>query len=224
MCTAREKEAISAYFKLLEKKGAKSGMLYKRSLFLDQFIPLLKNQPLERSSYSKAIEKIIKTIPANIWHDSLNTAREFYPFWMQDIKSIAAFSRQGGFDIQPLKWQPQPTSLKVLTDALKAAKFDATESRHLSAYKQALMDKGANQQLLDNRLNLAKILLLQLKGSPTDDARIYRVAVDVTLPLFKIDENKQLFLLVIREFYQYWIDNPDNNLGSDQGIEVTFID
>jgi hypothetical protein len=86
------------------------------------------------------------------------------------------------------------------------------------------MDKGANQQLLDNRLNLAKILLLQLKGSPTDDARIYRVAVDVTLPLFKIDENKQLFLLVIREFYQYWIDNPDNNLGSDQGIEVTFID
>jgi len=224
MCTAREKEAISAYFKLLEKKGAKSGMLYKRSLFLDQFIPLLKNQPLERSSYSKAIEKIIKTIPADIWHDSLNTAREFYPFWMQDIKSIAAFSRQGGFDIQPLKWQPQPTSLKVLTDALKTAKFDATESRHLSAYQQALMDKGANQQLLDNRLNLAKILLLQLKGSPTDDARIYRVAVDVTLPLFKIDENKQLFLLVIREFYQYWIDNPDNNLGSDQGIEVTFID
>jgi len=224
MCTAREKEAISAYFKLLEKKGAKSGMLYKRSLFLDQFIPLLKNQPLERSSYSKAIERIIKTIPADIWHDSLNTAREFYPFWMQDIKSIAAFSRQGGFDIQPLKWQPQPTSLKVLTDALKTAKFDATESRHLSAYKQALMDKGANQQLMDNRLNLAKILLLQLKGSPTDDARIYRVAVDVTLPLFKIDENKQLFLLVIREFYQYWIDNPDNNLGSDQGIEVTFID
>jgi len=224
MCTAREKEAISAYFKLLEKKGAKSGMLYKRSLFLDQFIPLLKNQPLERSSYSKAIERIIKTIPADIWHDSLNTAREFYPFWMQDIKSIAAFSRQGGFDIQPLKWQPQPTSLKVLTDTLKTAKFDATESRHLGAYKQALMDKGANQQLMDNRLNLAKILLLQLKGSPTDDARIYRVAVDVTLPLFKIDENKQLFLLVIREFYQYWIDNPDNNLGSDQGIEVTFID
>jgi len=29
---------------------------------------------------------------------------------------------------------------------------------------------------------------------------------------------------VIREFYQYWIDNPDKNLGSDQGIEVTFIE
>ncbi|WP_036302621.1 hypothetical protein [Methylotenera sp. L2L1] len=224
MCTAREKEAISAYFKLLEKKGAKSGMLYKRSLFLDQFIPLLKNQPLERSTYSKAIEKVIKTIPADIWHDSLNTAREFYPFWMQDIKAIAAFSRQGGFDIQPLKWQPTPTSLKVLTDHLKTAKYDITDTRLLTTYAEALKNKGANQQLLDNRLNLAKILLLQLKGAPTDDARVYRVAVDVTLPLFKIDENKQLFLLVIREFYQYWIDNPDKNLGSEQGIEVTFID
>jgi hypothetical protein len=142
---------------------------------------------------------------------------------MQDIKAIAAFSRQGGFDIQPLKWQPKPTSLKILTDQLKTAKFDVTETRHLISYTQALKDKGANQQLLDNRLNLAKILLLQLKGAPAGDARVYRVAVDVTLPLFKIDENKQLFLLVIREFYQYWIDNPDNNLGSDQGMEVTFI-
>ncbi|MDP2152661.1 MAG: hypothetical protein Q8J66_03255 [Methylotenera sp.] len=224
MSTAREKEAISAYFKLLEKKGAKSGLLYKRSLFLDQFIPLLKNQPLDRSSYSNAIEKVIKTIPADNWHESLNAAREFYPFWMQDIKAIAAFSRQGGFDIQPLKWQPRPTSLKTLTDQLKTAKFDITETGHLHTYSQALKDKGANQQLLDNRLNLAKILLLQLRGAPTEDARIYRVAVDVTLPLFKIDENMQLFLLVIREFYQYWIDNPDNNLGSDNGIEVTFID
>jgi hypothetical protein len=223
MSNAREKVAISAYFKLLEKKGAKSGVLYKRSLFLDKFIPLLDDQPLERSSYSKAIEKVIKTMPADIWHDSLNTAREFYPFWMQDIKAIAAFSRQGGFDIQPLKWQPKPTSLKILTDQLKTAKFDVTETRHLISYTQALKDKGANQQLLDNRLNLAKILLLQLKGAPAGDARVYRVAVDVTLPLFKIDENKQLFLLVIREFYQYWIDNPDNNLGSDQGMEVTFI-
>jgi hypothetical protein len=39
MSTAREKEAISAYFKLLEKKGAKSGLLYKRSLFLDSLLP-----------------------------------------------------------------------------------------------------------------------------------------------------------------------------------------
>ncbi|TFW71831.1 hypothetical protein C3Y98_07030 [Methylotenera oryzisoli] len=224
MTHSREQEAISAYFKLLEKKGAKSGMLYKRSLFLDQFIPLLQNQALERTSYSKAIEKIIKTLPADIWHDSLNTAREFYPFWMQDIKAIAAFSRQGGFDIQPLKWQPEPTTLKALTDRLNTAKFNVTETRLLTAYTKALKDKGANPQLLDNRVNLAKILLLQLKGAPTDDARVYRVGVDMTLPLFKIDENKQLFLLVIREFYQYWIDNPDKNLGSDQGIEVTFIE
>ena len=224
MTLTREQEAISAYFKLFERKGAKSGMLYKRSLFLDQFTPLLTGQALERTNYSKAIEKLIKGMPADTWHESLNTAREFYPFWTQDIKAIAAFSRQGGFDIQPLSWQPKPTTLKALTDHLSTEKFNVTETRHLIAYTQALKNKDANHQLLDNRINLAKILLLQLRDAPSGDARVYRVAVDVTLPLFKIDENKQLFLLVIREFYQYWIDNPDRNLDTDSSMDVLFID
>ncbi len=217
MIISREKEAISAYFKLLQNKGAKSGMLYKRSLFLDQFAPLLAGKPLERSSYSKAIDAVMKNIPADIWHDSLNTAREFYPFWMQDIKAIAAFSLQGGFDIQPLQWKPAQTTLKSLTNRLKTEKFDVAETRHLLAYTQALADKGADKKMLDTRVNLAKILLLQLKDAPAGDARVYRTAVDLTLPLFQVDETKQLFLFVIREFYNYWIDNehPESNVVQD---------
>lgn len=217
MNIAREKEAISAYFKLLQNKGAKSGMLYKRSLFLDQLAPLLADKRLERASYGKAIDTLMKSIPADIWHESLNTAREFYPFWMQDIKAIAAFSLQGGFDVQPLQWKPVQTTLKSLTNRLKTENFAVAETRHLMAYSQALKDKGADKLLLEMRVNLAKILLLQLKDAPTGDLRVYRTAVDLTLPLFKIDETKQLFLFVIREFYYYWVDNehPETNIVQD---------
>lgn len=217
MKLSREKEAISAYFKLLQNKGAKSGALYKRSLFLDQLAPMLADKPLERSSYSKAIDTLIKNISPDIWHESLNTAREFYPFWMHDIKAIAAFSLQGGFDVQPLEWKPVQTTLKSLTNRLKTEKFNVAEIRHLMSYSQALKDKGANKLLLETRVNLAKILLLQLKGAPTGDLRVYRTAVDLTTPLFTIDETKQLFLFVIREFYYYWNDNenPKSNVVQD---------
>lgn len=211
MEVSREKKAVSAYFKLLEKKGAKSGMLYKRSVFLDKLTPLLENKELERTNYSKAISAAMGDIPAEIWHECLNTAREFYPFWMQDIKAIAAFSLHGGFDVQPLSWAPAQTTLMLLTERLKSEKFDATDVRQLKLYSNALKDKGADQLLLDTRINLAKILLMQLKGAPLGDARVYRTAVDFTLPLFKSDETKQLFLFVVREFYYYWI--GDYSLG-----------
>lgn len=218
MAISREKMAISAYFKLLENKGAKSGMLYKRSLFLDQLTPLLADKELDRTVYSKAINIVMKTIPADIWHESLNTAREFYPFWTHDIKAIAAFSLQGGFDVQPLQWKPEQTTLKSLTDRLKTEKFDVTDARQLKLYSKALLDKGADKLLLDTRINLAKILLIQLKGSPIGDARVYRTAVDLTLPLFKVDESKQLFLYVIREFYYYWVGDyhPESTVEQDR--------
>lgn len=214
---SREKKAVSAYFKLLEKKGAKSGMLYKRSLFLDKLIQLLAGKDINMSVYSNAINSLMKDTPAETWHDCLSTAREFYPFWTQDIKSIAAFSLHGGFDVQPQKWVPEPTTLKSLTDRLESEKFDAADARQLKLYASALKDKGANKLLLDTRLNLAKILLMQLKGAPVGDARVYRTAVDFTLPLFKADETKQLFLFVIREFYFYWVGDyhPETNTEKD---------
>lgn len=207
MGISREKEAISAYFRLLENKGAKGGDLYKRALFLDQFIPLLADKTPDRASYGEAIKIATTQIPAENWHESLNTAREFYPFWTQDIKTIAAFSSQGGFDIHPLQWTPKIATLKSFTDRLKTEKFDSTDARHLAAYARTLKEKGADKALLDTRINLIKILLMQLKDAPIDDARVYRIAVDSILPLFKSDETKQLFLFVIREFYVYWMGN-----------------
>ena len=89
MNITREKEAISAYLKFLQAKGATSGMLYRRSFFLDKLTPILSEKKLDRSEYGQALDDVIKNIPANDWHESLNTAREFYPFWIKDIKVLA---------------------------------------------------------------------------------------------------------------------------------------
>lgn len=209
MNITREKEAISAYLKLLQAKGAATGMLYKHSLFLDKLTVNLAEKTLDRNEYGLALDVVMKAIPAENWHISLNIAREFYPFWMKDIKAIAAFNLHYGFDVQSIQWKPLATSLKSLTESLATEEFDDSESLPLYAYQLALRHNGAEKSLADTRVILAKIILIRLRDAPVKNNKIYRIAIDLTLPLFNMQESKQLFLIVVREFYNFWAGNPD---------------
>jgi hypothetical protein len=208
MNLTREKEAISAYLKLLQAKGATSGTLYKRSLFLDQLSENLADKPLNGTEYGKALDVVINKITGDDWHINLNAAREFYPFWVKDIKAIAAFNLHYGFDIDTIQWKPLPTSLKLLTDSLKSEKFDTSENWPLKAYAQALHDEGADKELIETRVKFAKIILIRLRDAPVKNHKSYRIAVDLTLPLFHNKDIKFLFLAVVREFYHFWTGNP----------------
>ncbi len=212
-----EKETSNAYLKFLQTKGAAAGTLYKRSLFLDQFTGNLAGKPVDRTIYGQALELSLKTISADDKHDCLNTAREFYPFWMGDIKTIAAFELHYGFDIHSIEWKPLPASLKLLTNNLEKIKFEAHESIALNDYSQALYTNGGEKSLVDKRIKLAKILLIRLRDAPVKNNKSYRMAVDMTLPLFNIKEIRHLFLVVVREFYYFWT-------GDQQASNMTLLD
>jgi len=209
MNKTREKEAINAYLKLLQSKGASSALLHRRSLFLDKLSVSLVDLALDGNEYRVAIENIMETIPADDWHECLTAAREFYPFWVKDIKAIAVLNLNPGFDIHPLMWKPDFASLKSLTDSLETEKFDTSENWPLKAYTQALRHEGADLALVDTRIKLAKIIIIRLRSAPEKNHNTYRTAVDLTLPLFNIKQNRRLFLVVVREFYHFWAGNPD---------------
>ncbi|NOU39931.1 MAG: hypothetical protein HOO85_01515 [Methylotenera sp.] len=205
----REKEAISAYLKLLQAKGAASAVLHRRALFLDKLSSGLAAKTLGGGDYRLVIEEVMEIIPADDWHESLTAAREFYPFWIKDIKAIAALNINPGFDIQPSQWKPDHATLKSLTDSLETEKFDTSENWPLKAYTQALRLEGAEQATVDTRVKLAKIILIRLRNAPEKNHKAYRIAVDQTLPLFNIKQTRRLFLVVVREFYHFWTGNPD---------------
>lgn len=209
MNKTREKEAINAYLKLLQTKGASTALLHRRALFLDKLSAGLVDLMLDGNEYRVAIENIMETVPADEWHESLTAAREFFPFWMKDIKAIAALNNNPGFEVHPLEWKPDFASLKSLTDSLVTEKFEASENWPLKAYTQALRYEGAEQALVDTRVKLAKIILMRLRSAPEKNHKTYRTAVDLTLPLFTIKQNRKLFLVVVREFYHFWSGNPD---------------
>lgn len=209
MIPAREQEAVNAYLKLLHTKGASDEVLQKRTAFLEQLCAQLADRILDGTEYRDVIEIVMETMPPEDWHESLNTAREFYPFWVKDFKAIAALSLGAGFDIESSNWKPSQISLKSIWDSLETAKFDTSENWPLKAYTQALRQEGAEQSLVDTRVKLAKVILIRLRDAPAKNHKSYRTAVDLTLPLFSIKQNRRLFLVVVREFYHFWSGNPD---------------
>lgn len=210
MSTNRELEALQAYLKLLEAKGASSAILQNREMFLTQLNGLLLDKILDSTEYREAIEQLMESIPPDDWHDSLTAAREYYPFWIKDFKAIAALSLQSAFEIVPSTWRPiSNTTLKELWERIDTEKFDTSENWPLKAYTQALRFEGAEKSLVDTRVKLAKVILMRLRDAPEKNSITYRTAVDLTLPLFNIKQNRRLFLVVVREFYHFWTGNPD---------------
>lgn len=205
----REQQALEVYIKLLKSKGFGPETFVSRTDFLNELMPLLADKALEGSAYRVALEARMDTVALDDWPESLIIAREYFPFWMGDMKAVANLNQSVKKDALPLDWKPIEVQLVELWHSVDEAKFPRTDSWALKAYTKALRHENADQTLIDTRLKLAKILLVRLKDAPDRENKAYRVTVDATLPLFEIKKNRRLFLVVVREFFHFWAGNPD---------------
>lgn len=205
----REKQAMEVYIKLLTGKGFGPETFVPRVSFLNKLMPLLANKELNGREYRTAIETIMDTIANDDWPESLVVAREYYAFWINDLKAVSLFSKNATEDPLPIDWKPIEVTLSSLWYTVDAEKFGTTDSWALKGYNKALRDENADQSLVDTRLKLAKILLVRLRDAPNKNNKIYRTAVDATLPLFEVKKNRRLFLVVVREFFHFWAGNPE---------------
>jgi len=209
MKKSREQTAMDAYLSLLRSKGVDDRNIEIRSSILNDLCILLVGKVLDGTGYRQVIEQFVEKKPADEWPIILSTAREYFHFWIEDIKSIIEMNHRQAFDKEDGAWKPEPITLNELTEQLKTEKFDSSEMWPLKAYKQALKSAGAGQALVDARTKIVKIALIRLRCSPQKNHQTYRTVVDSTLPLFRIKKSRQLFLEVVREFYHFWSGNPE---------------
>ncbi|MEQ1598033.1 MAG: hypothetical protein ABL880_01570 [Methylotenera sp.] len=205
----REQQALEVYIKLLTSKGFGPDTFVPRVNFLNRLIPLLSDKELNGREYRIAIEELMDSVEEADWPESLTIAREYYPFWLNDLKAVAQLSKNTPKDTLPIDWQPIQVTLSALWHTVDAEKFDTTDSWALKGYTKALRFENADQTLIDTRLKLAKILLVRLRDAPNKDNKFYRTTVDATLPLFEVKKNRRLFLVVVREFFHFWAGNPE---------------
>lgn len=205
----REQQALEVYIKLLTGKGFGPDTFVPRINFLNRFMPLLANKDLNGNGYRIAIEDLMDSVAEDDWPESLVIAREYYPFWLNDLKAVAQLNKNTIADTLPIDWQPKHVALSALWHTVDAEKFDTTDSWALKGYTKALRFENAEQTLIDTRLKLAKIMLVRLRDAPNKSNKVYRTTVDATLPLFEVKKNRRLFLVVVREFFHFWAGNPD---------------
>ena len=204
MSNSREQEARQAYLNLLKAKGVDAATLQHRERFLQALAADLADQPADSMVYRDVVEKHLEQLPRADWPLLLAVAREYFPFWIQDIKAVAAMNAEAGFAPPAISWQPLAQSLQALWDSLDQTQFSTAENWPLKAYRHALRQEGAELDVVETRIKLVR-----LRDAPAQDAKLYRLAVDNTLPLFDMKETRRLFLVVVREFYYFWIGDPE---------------
>lgn len=206
----RELSALEAYLKLMRSKGATEENLAKRASFIRLMFPLLDGQPLDGSIYRDAIDDAMMQRPRDEWPVCLAFAREYFYFWINDLKSIAALHSSGEYEIEPPSGAAHTDeTLKEAWRRLDTERFEVHETWPLQAYKAALREEGAEKSVVETREKLVKLLLLDLRGVSEKNGKTYRVAVDSLLVIFKLPETRRLFLNVVREFYYFWIGDPE---------------
>lgn len=209
MIQPREQQALEVYFKLLTVKGFGPETFVQRTSFLNKLLPLLADKEPGGGEYHLAIEVMMDSVAEEDWPESLVIAREYYPFWINDLKAVAQFNKATTKDQLPIDWKPIQVTLSSLWHTVDQEKFSTTDSWAIKGYTKALRNENADQTLIDTRIKLAKILLVRLKDAPDKSNKIYRTTVDATLPLFEVKKNRRLFLVVVREFFHFWSGNPD---------------
>ena len=206
MSQKNEEKAVSAYIKFLESKQVDADSVAVRAKFVRSLSLLLKGKS-GRADFGKALEMISRIADNIDCHQQMNIAREFYPFWTDDIKMIAAMSESYGYDLSTIRFRSLPTKLEWETIAqLSNEKLSDQEDSLLGQYSQNLQEQKMVETTIQEKIRLARIVLLRLRDIPIHNNITYRLAVDATLPLFAVKELKQRFLQVVREFFYIWIE------------------
>ena len=138
---SREQQALDVYLKLLCSKGFGPETFGPRIAFLNRLIPLLTDKEAHGGVYRAAIETIMEEVVKDEWPESLLIAREYFPFWMNDIKAVTQLNAKVIKDTLPMDWKPKNTLLSELWHSVDQEKFGTTDSWALKGYTKALRNE-----------------------------------------------------------------------------------
>lgn len=205
----RQQTSLEAYLALMKKNGADEANLVRRQALLEKLLPCLVKKPVKGEFFRNAVDEALPLIDKADWPFFMTVVRDFYYFWVNDFKMIAALQKSGNFNANPALPAPPEGTLKTLWAQLATEKFSVSEKWPINAYKAALRDEGIEKEVIEIRAKLAQLLLMQLRKIEGKDGHVYRLAVESMLPVFHKKETLELFIGVVREFFNFWLGDPN---------------
>ncbi|KQT37324.1 MULTISPECIES: hypothetical protein [unclassified Methylophilus] len=201
---SREEDAQRAYVKLLTGQGVSQRVLIQREFTIIRLGAFLKDIPCSGTAYRHAVDRFIASIDTAEIPMVLPVVREFFSFWVRDIKAIAAMSQAKVFNGNvPVAAVTQDELFKHWYD-LDKTMMSTAEKQILEAFLTDSQAKGFDPAAFKERMRMAKCLLLSLRNVAHKQSHSYRQMVDRNMPLFNALGNQHKFLSVAREFYYFW--------------------
>lgn len=204
MTMTREEEAQKAYVKLLTGQGVSQRVLVQREFIIIRLSAFLKEIPCDGTHYRQAVDRFIGSIDAAEIPTVLPVIREFFSFWVRDIKAIAAMSQAKVFHGTAATPTLTQDELFKHWYELDKTPLSPQEQRVFEAFSQTTSLRSAEPEVRKERLRMAKFLLVSLRHVSHKQSHSYRQMVDRNLPLFTAIGIQHAFLSLSREFYYCW--------------------
>ncbi|WP_269532320.1 hypothetical protein [Chitinimonas sp. BJYL2] len=199
--------ALNAYLSLLKNKGAATSIMARRKHFLRHLVTRLEalaDRFLtdDDAGYRRAVDQTIANFPSDQQVEIISTAREFYPFWIGDLKMIAKLNAADALSLDNTQLDLRG-SLVDMFARMDADHWEKSAPPCLGTYVEHLKQLGMDNAGLDIRERLLSLLLYIIRHAEQTPLA-YRAGVDAMLTLFTKDETRNLFTDMAREFFYYW--------------------
>lgn len=199
----REHVALGAYLNLLERKGYAKDALRQREIIILKLVPYIEKINSDGLAFRSAVDEMFMKMDKSQWVAFLPVIRDYFLFWINDIKAIVAMNQDKAFDMMAAEWKPVEMDLTQMWNSLDEARLTTLETQPLETYENVLRNHGADESFVATCKKIVKLLLLMLRGAPNKQPLAYRKVVDANMALFTTEE-VNIFLKVGREFYYFW--------------------
>ncbi|MTD33530.1 hypothetical protein GKE73_12140 [Paludibacterium sp. dN 18-1] len=200
-----EPASLVAYLRLIERQGASAQVVAERRRLLTPLVRVLEGKPQQLEVFREAVEMLLADCEPDERVITLTSAREYYYFWLGDVKKLAAMTSRAGFSTRNVHIEVTG-SLDDLCQRLQQQGF-ADFPPSLGIYLGELFENGVDESVIAEREILLKAMLFLLHGQPYKPES-YRVAVDAMLLHLAERGNHTAFLDLAREFFYYWLSFP----------------
>ena len=199
--------AIEAYIYKTENFQGDDEYLEESKYVLSKLAIHLYDIKIDGASYRHAVDKTLLEVDVTERTFTINLARKFYRAW-----KYFQYTVPDVYHDESLKMIVRKNAFIKLWNNIDHEFFSNSENPPLTYYSESMFDKGISEKDIIISLKIAKVITIELRNEETSLSDTYRDAIERVEKLFEKDELKKLFLIVSREFHQFWLGNIHKKL------------
>lgn len=192
--------SVETYIKVLKTKNTSAELLHEIKYYLVKLTHHLTGINVDGASYRESVEKLLIEVELKEKSFCINLARAFYPIW-RNTYSLQK-EKDGEIGLNHIE---EKENLIKLWNGIDEEFFSDFENWPLNVYLQSMQQIKVSESDINIRLKVAKLITIALRNSQNNIKVNYRSAVKDVQFLFTSQKLKEFYLIVSREYYQFWI-------------------